>query len=225
MINDFRRYSLAGSSTRFKGPKNKQLCTLNGKEVFNYSIDTFAKSKVIDNFIVVVNKELKTPVEDYLKKANLDAKIVMGGKTRQESVENALENAKLDDSDIVIINDGARPLIDEKIIKEVKKAAISYGSATTFIPEVDTIAVSNQKGLVTTFVDRSKVAKIQTPQAFKFGLLKKAHQESKDKNATDDCSLVLSIGGTVKLVEGSKKYTKITTIEDLNYLEGLIKNA
>ena len=214
---------MAGLSTRFGGPKNKQLCLLNNKPIFSYSIDAFSSSKIIDKLVIVVNKDNKDVVTKYLNEKNIKASMILGGKTRQESVENALSSLKCDAEDIVIIHDGARPLVDDIIIKEVGKAAKKYGAATTYLEAIDTIAVKSDKDEIKEFIERTAVAQIQTPQAFKFGLLNEAHKNAINNKATDDCSLVMALNKPVKLVKGDKKYHKVTTKEDIIYLEGLLK--
>ena len=214
---------MAGSSVRFGGPKNKLLCLLNGKPVFSYSIEAFAKQKNISQLVIVVNQDNKEEVEKFLKNTGINAEIVMGGATRQESVEHALDALYLDDNDIVIIHDAARPLVDTFIINQVAKAAIEYGAATPYIEAIDTIAMRNKNDEVAAFVERQSVAQIQTPQAFRYGLLKSAHEWANEKKATDDCSLILEKGNKVKLVKGDKKLHKITTEEDIKYLERLLK--
>ena len=214
---------MAGSSVRFGGPKNKQFCLLNGKPVFTYAIETFAKQKNIDELVIVVNESNQNDVQEFVNRNSINAKLVLGGATRQESVDHALEALSIADDDIVIIHDAARPLVDAFIINQVAKAAIESGAATAYIEATDTIAIQNGNDEVKSFASRESVAQIQTPQAFKFGLLKLAHLRSKDNIATDDCSLILMMGHTVKLVKGDKKFHKITTQEDIKYLEGLLK--
>ena len=214
---------MAGLSTRFGGPKNKQLCLLNDKPVFNYAIETFAKLNNINELVIAVNQENKEEIEKFLEKTGIKARIVLGGITRQESVEHAISVLNLSQDDIVIIHDAARPLVDVFNINQVAKAAHEFGAATTYLPAVDTIATKNENDEVVEFVKRDSVAQIQTPQAFKFGLLQKAHVLSKDNEATEDCSLVMKLGNKVKLVQGDKKLHKITTLEDIKYLEGLLK--
>ena len=213
---------MAGLSTRFGGPKNKQLCLLNGKPVFTYAIEAFGKLNNVDQLVIAVNQENKEEIEKFLEKTGIKAEIVLGGKTRQESVEHALSVLNMGEDDIVIIHDAARPLVDVFDINQVAKAAHEFGVATTYLPAVDTIAVKNEKDEVLEFVKRDSVAQIQTPQAFKYGLLKKAHENASDNLATDDCSLLVKLGYKVKLVQGDKKLHKITTEEDIKYLEGLL---
>lgn len=214
---------MAGSSVRFGGPKNKLSCLLNGKPVFAYSIETFAKQKNISELVIVVNKDNQKDVQKFVDNNNINAKLVLGGETRQESVDHALETLNLADNNIVVIHDAARPLVDAFIINQVAKAAIEFGAATAYLEATDTIAIKNDNEEIASFASRQSVAKIQTPQAFKFGLLKEAHDKAKNNKATDDCSLILSQGHTVKLVKGDKKFHKITTQEDIKYLEGLLK--
>ena len=214
---------MAGRSTRFGGPKNKQLCLLNGKPVFAYSIETFAKLNNIGELVIAVNQENEEEIEKFLRKTGINAKIVLGGATRQESVRNALNALDLNDDNVVVIHDAARPLVDVFIINQVAKAAFEYGAATAYLPATDTIAIKNENDEIVEFKDRNTIAQIQTPQAFKYSLIKKAHNDAKDNKATDDCSMVMSLGNKVKLVKGDKKFNKITTSEDIKYLEGLLK--
>lgn len=214
---------MAGLSTRFGGPKNKQLCLLNGKPVFQYSIDAFANNSKFDKIIIAVNEDNKDIVESYLKEKDIKATVVLGGKTRQESVENALKSVKNNDYEVVVIHDAARPLVDVFILNQVIKAAIGFGAATSYVDVTDTVAIKSPTEEITGFAPRQALASIQTPQAFKLDLLLKAHENAKTNGATDDCSLVLALPHTVKLVKGDKKYHKVTTPEDIKYLEGLLK--
>ena len=214
---------MAGFSTRFGGPQNKTLVTLKDKPLFAYSIDTFANSKRFSELLVVVSPENAKDVEKYITNNKIDAKLVFGGKTRQKSVEHALSYINGKGFDIVVIHDAARPLVDDKIIKEVIDAAKLEGAATAYLYVTDTIAVKNELEEIVEFVPRSTLASIQTPQAFKVDLLIKAHEKATSLEATDDCSLVLALPHKVKLVKGDKKYHKVTTREDIKYLEGLLK--
>ena len=214
---------MAGLSTRFEGPTNKQLALLKGKPIFSYSINAFNKSKLVDEIVLVVNKNNKEEIEKFIKTKKITAKIVLGGLTRQVSVECALKTIKCNKNDIVIIHDGARPLVSDLDIENVTKAAKKYGASTTYIEATDTIANIAKGGFVSSFEDRSKIALIQTPQAFKYDVLIKSHKNAKNKNATDDASLVLLNKGKIKLVKGNKRLNKVTTKEDLVFLEGLSK--
>lgn len=215
---------LAGASTRFNASKSKQLFLLNGKPVFSYSLNTIAENKIIDEIIVVVNDEIKEEVSNFININKIDAKMVMGGKTRQESVKNALKSSIAKDEDIILIHDGARPLIYNEIIENVINNAKKYGASTAYINEVDTLAVCSKEETIESFVDRNKIVRIQTPQAFKASLIKSAHEKANNLNATDDCSLILAMNKQVKLVLGSECLRKVTTMQDAKIIEGMIKN-
>ena len=215
---------MAGSSVRFGGPKNKLFCLLNGKPVFTYAIETFAKQKSISELVIVVSNDNKNEVQKFIEEKGIKAKLVIGGAKRQESVKKGLDALEsLSDEDIVVVHDAARPLVDTFIINQVVKAADEFGAATSYLEATDTIAIKNKQDEIVSFIVRDSVAQIQTPQAFKFAFLKNAHQWAKDANATDDCSLLLMEGHKVKLVKGDKRYHKITRQEDILYLEGLLK--
>ena len=214
---------MAGLSTRFGSGKNKQLTLLHGKPVFSYSIETFVNEKHISEIVITINKDNENEIAEYIKSHKINAKLVYGGATRQESVENALKVLDLDENDIVIIHDGARPLVNNKVIEEVSNAANEFGAATAYLEVTDTIAMKNERDEISSFIDRTILAQIQTPQAFKYGLLKEAHKKANDEFATDDCTLIARLGHKVKLVKGDKLFHKVTTKEDILYLEGLLK--
>lgn len=213
---------MAGSSSRFGDKTNKQLCLLKDKPIFSYSVDELGKHKSISKLILVINKNNKEEIEKYVKSHGIPADFVLGGETRQESVRNAIAKIGDEKFDLILIHDGARPLIENAQIDAVIEAAKKYGASSTCIKTVDTIAKINVDDFVNEFVDRNNFVQIQTPQCFKFEILKIAHESAKNNLATDDCSLVLTSGTKIKLVPGSKKLHKITTKEDLKILEGLL---
>lgn len=216
---------VAGKSTRFEYNTSKQVFLLKSKPVFSYPLNALANSKVIDEVIVVSDTSHIEEIANYIKTNNLSCvHVCEGGETRQQSVEKGLaciQNANPDD--IVIIHDGARPLIDEEIISRTVEEAMKFSAVTTFLPMEDTIAFSDFDEHIAGFADRTQLVKIQTPQAFKYAVIVEAHKLAADSFATDDCSLVMRTLMQVKLVPGSKKLAKLTTIEDINYLETFIK--
>lgn len=215
---------VAGSSTRFESSISKQLYSLHNKPVFTYALDEFCKSNLFDKIIVVADEKTITKVFDYINANNLPAKVISGGLERQDSVRNGLERlGGLDDNDIVVVHDGATPLISKDILANIIDQTVKFGAATTCLPMEDTIA-SSKDNSIAGFIDRKTTVRIQTPQAFKFGLLKEAHENATNSTTTDDCTLVMNLGHEVKLIPGSKRLTKITTIEDIKYLEALLND-
>ena len=215
---------MGGSSERFGGPENKLLAPLNGNPVFSCSLDVFASCAEFERVIVVVNKNIVEQVTNYSMTHKYKVEIIEGGQTRQESVQKALKYLIPDNNNIVVIHDAARPLVDKDVILKVANAATesNFGGATTFIPMTDTIATF-EKDCISSFPDRARFVQIQTPQAFKLKFLLEAHNEAENLFATDDCSLVYQNGHGIILVKGSKKLHKITTQEDIIYLEGYLK--
>ena len=180
------------------------------KEVIKYTVDAFRYANV-NEIIICANlsimDELKELFKDYEK-----IKIVEGGQTRQASVYNGL---KADTCDYVVIHDGARPIITTELIniciemvKEVK--AISVMTKT-----IDTIKEVEHGKIVRT-IDRSKLYNTQTPQAFAYDLILKAHQKFEGKNFTDDAGMVEELGHDVYIIDGSYKNIKITTQNDID---------
>ena len=215
---------VAGSSTRFDSKISKQLFNLNNKPVFSYSIDEFNKSNLFDEIIVVCDSKTISKVTEYTIANNINAKVIEGGLERQDSVKNGLNALQdLDDNDIVIIHDGARPLISKDILVNIIEQTIKFDAVTTCLPMEDTIVSSNDDS-INQFINRKTTFRVQTPQAFKYSLIKKAHENATSNTATDDCTLVMNLGHQVKLIPGSKKLTKITTIEDIKYLEVLLND-
>lgn len=211
---------IAGNSSRFKSSTPKQMFLLKGKPVFEYALNTFVNNKTVDDVVVVVNKSIQKQMSKFASKK---AQIVLGGKTRQESVANGLKALNYENNDLVIIHDGARPLIDNKIIKNVIAGAKKYGAVTTAITVEDTMAEVEKSNSIKTFVKREDLVRIQTPQAFKFGVIYDAHKKAKRLTATDDCSLVQNLNYKVKIIPGDKKLQKITTLEDIKILESLMQ--
>ena len=205
----------AGTGSRMNMGINKQFIKLEGKEIIAYTIEKFYNNSNIEDIVVVVKED----ESEFFKKEILDkynfknVKIAYGGKERQDSVYNGLK--LLDEKcDVVLIHDGARPFVSDKIIEEAKEhKAIVVG-----VPVKDTIKViDNDKNIVDT-PNRSVLWAVQTPQTFDYNILIDAYKDAfKNKfYGTDDAMLVERIGYKVKMLEGSYNNIKITTQEDLN---------
>lgn len=213
---------LAGSSTRYNKGINKNLDTIDDNLVINYSIKKFLNNDNINELILVVRKE---DIDEVLENIyNIESKkrikLILGGKTRQESVYNALQ---VIDSDIVIIHDGARPLIKNKYINKCIETMDDYKASTIAVKSKDTIKIGNENNEVVSTTNRDNTWIIQTPQCFDTRLLKQLHEKYKNEFVTDDCSLIEKEGIKVKLIEGDYSNIKITTPEDIDIVKKLIK--
>lgn len=209
----------AGTGSRMNMGINKQFIKLEGKEIIAYTIEKFYNNSNIKDIVVVVKED----ESEFFKKEILDkynfknVKIAYGGKERQDSVYNGLK--LLDEKcDVVLIHDGARPFVSDKIIDKSIEEAKEHKAIVVGVPVKDTIKViDNDKNIVDT-PNRSVLWAVQTPQTFDYNILIDAYKDAfKNKfYGTDDAMLVERIGYKVKMLEGSYNNIKITTQEDLN---------
>ena len=209
----------AGTGSRMNMGINKQFIKLEGKEIIAYTIEKFYNNSNIEDIVVVVKED----ESEFFKKEILDkynfknVKIAYGGKERQDSVYNGLK--LLDEKcDVVLIHDGARPFVSDKIIDKSIEEAKEHKAIVVGVPVKDTIKViDNDKNIVDT-PNRNVLWAVQTPQTFDYNILIDAYKDAfKNKfYGTDDAMLVERIGYKVKMLEGSYNNIKITTQEDLN---------
>ena len=207
-----------GTSSRF-GTKNKLLEKINGIEVIKYTVDAFRYSNV-DKIIICANISIMDDLKDlFIDYPNID--IIEGGNTRQQSVYNGLKHEKCD---YVIIHDGARPVITTELINICADMVQDVKALSVMTKTIDTIKEVEHGKIVKT-IDRSKLYNTQTPQAFEYNLILKAHQKYENGNFTDDAGMVEKLGESVFVVDGSYKNIKITTQNDIElakvYLQSL----
>lgn len=215
-----------GKGKRMRSAISKQFIDIKGKPIIYYTLKKFSENKKIDNIIVVLPEdEVKYFKENILKKYELRInKIVIGGKERQDSVYNALKSLKNSSTDIVLIHDGARPFISERIINEGIKFAEIYGAAAPGVMPKDTIKIKGKSNFSIDTPNRETLVAIQTPQVFKFREILECHKKVKiDKVVvTDDTMVVERYGNKVYLYDGEYTNIKVTTPEDLILGEKLI---
>ena len=215
-----------GKGKRMRSAISKQFIDIKGKPIIYYTLKKFSENKKIDNIIVVLPEdEVKYFKENILKKYELRInKIVIGGKERQDSVYNSLKSLKNSSTDIVLIHDGARPFISERIINEGIKFAEIYGAAAPGVMPKDTIKVKNEKNFSIDTPNRANLVSIQTPQVFKFDEILECHEKIRynGEKVTDDTMVVEKYGYSVYLYDGEYTNIKVTTPEDLILAERLI---
>jgi 2-C-methyl-D-erythritol 4-phosphate cytidylyltransferase len=206
----------AGVGERLKNTSPKPLVELNGKPLFIYPLEVFEAAKSVDSVVIVASQELVDVFYDLVQQYSL-AKVkivVVGGKTRNESVFNGLKNVD-DDTDVVIVHDGARPFITEDLINSAVNLCKEEEAVIAAVKVKSTIKKVNSDSYVEETLDRNTLWEIQTPQVFKKDVLISAHKKKLDVPVTDDAMLVESLGIKVKILESSYKNIKITTKEDL----------
>ncbi len=181
-----------------KGPK--QFLPLGDKRVYEWPLDTFQKSGLFSEIILV------SPKEHQLENS------VIGGKTRQESSYKGIL-ACGDETDFVVIHDAVRPFVSLDILKKHVEALKTHHAVNTCIPTHDTINYVENHSVIS-IPKRSLCMRGQTPQSFSYKLIKEAHEKTSQTNAFDDCSLVLDLGHPIHVVLGSEENFKITTHRD-----------
>lgn len=203
---------------------SKQFIEIKDKPIICYTLEAFEKSNLIDEIIVVISKDdmdyfRKNILERY--KFNKIIGVVQGGAERQDSAYNGL--MAIEKCDIVLIHDGARPFVSEKIIEEGIKYASIYGAAACGVIPKDTIKVRNDHSFSQKSLERSSLFAVQTPQCFKYEAIIRAHEQCRKKQlkVTDDTMVMESCGAEVYLYEGSYSNIKVTTPEDLALAEYL----
>lgn len=217
----------AGSSTRMGLTVSKQLVKLNGSETIVHTLRAFQKSHSIDEIVVVCREQDKKIIEN-LSETNNITKVIgftTGGSTRQQSVAKGIAMVS-DDTDYIAIHDGARPLVTPSDINSVVANAIKYKSSALGVYVRDTIKIVDENGFINSTPDRSSLIAIYTPQVFEFTLYKRAVEKAvyENKDYTDDCQLIESLGEKVYVTQGSVTNIKLTTQEDIIIAESILKN-
>ncbi|WEG12695.1 2-C-methyl-D-erythritol 4-phosphate cytidylyltransferase [Pullulanibacillus sp. KACC 23026] len=212
----------AGSGKRMGAGQNKLFLSLSGTPIIMRTLLVFEQDSWCKGIILVIKETEREWFEQQIHKHHLTKvlSLISGGKERQHSVYNGLLQAT---SDIVLIHDGARPLIGQEAIHRVVLQAYEKGAAVLAVPVKDSVKKVNQTRITET-VERESLWAMQTPQAFRLPLILKAHEigAKSDKPATDDAELVEWLGEAVFIVESSYTNIKMTTAEDLVIGERLL---
>ena len=203
----------AGKGTRAGYDINKLLVPIDGKTCLEKTLDAFINTNLIDEYIVTASH---VDFEKVIHLVGKTAKVVMGGQTRTQSIKNALYFCK---DGIVLIHDGARPFVSEKIIKDCIESVKTYGSGITAFPSRDTILSANDNGEITSYLGKSGLYSVQTPQAFFVEDIKKAYVLAGEKVFNDDGEVYKEFISTPHVVTGSSENVKITFPEDMNLLK------
>lgn len=213
-------------------PVAKQFLPVLGRPLVWYSLDVLQRCSAIDSVVLVVRAvDVGFAWREVVEKFHLRkvTDVVPGGSTRRESVYAGLKALRERDAgwDLVLVHDGVRPLITEGLVVKTLQEASRYGAATLGTPAEETIKLVDSRGLVFMTPDRRRLWQIQTPQAFRFELLLRAHEQAEalGLEATDDCTLVEALGEPVRVVAGSRANVKVTTPEDLIMVEALLQRG
>lgn len=218
----------AGSGKRLGLHEKKPFILLAGKPLITYALKALEISDLIEKIIVASDAGSIERLKGIVKQAGFKkiAAVVKGGITRNESVRNCFKRVN-SNCDIVLIHDGARPFPEKDMIRGSILLAGKFGGCITAIHETDTIKLADNKGLfIIKTLDRNRLWRAQTPQAFRYEVLRSAFNRIKAKSdITDDACMLERIGKKVKILEGSAGNIKITTKEDLKLAEVLLKHV
>ncbi len=205
----------------------KQFLQLGNKPIIAWSIDTFIASGLVDAIIIAIHPDHKQKLNEIIQKHFPAATIIItnGGHTRQESCYNALNSYNFSSDDIVLIHDAARPFITDTMIQQCIETTQQHSACGIYVPVKETIAQIHDSNVMDVF-PRHKLYAAQTPQCFRYSIIADAHKKAVERNitnATDDVSLALMAGYSVKAVTGDF-YTniKITTNQDMELAKLLI---
>lgn len=213
----------AGQGTRFGSGQPKQFLDLRGKPVIFHTLEQFERCDAIDDVVLVLSESGRDEFQTTKLKPEISKlrAVVTGGATRGESVRNGF--AAVDPgTGIVVVHDGARPLVSvEEIARTIEKA--DETGAACLVAEVTDTIKSVENGRITGTVDRTSLRRALTPQAFRYHILARALADTDlSETATDECFLVEQAGIEIAMVEGSTRNIKITNPEDLILAETMI---
>ena len=208
-----------GSGSRMGGSTVKTLQTLAGRPVICRSAAPFAP--LCDGLVIAAREGDIPLIREAMEREGIPVyAYVSGGIDRSGSVQNALR-ALPDDCDLVLVQDGARPLVKEELIRAVIESTELHGSGVPALALTDTVKRVDARGRACETLDRGLLRGVQTPQGFRRELLERAYRERRGP-ATDDASLVEALGMPVCLVEGDRDNIKLTLPGDLERAEAIL---
>lgn len=218
-----------------KAHPSKQFTELKGTPILIHTLRRFAAIEAVseiwlalrENEIAGFRERLQSEAPDVLTKK---VEFVVGGEHRQQSVEHALNAIKASADDIVLVHDAVRPFVTPEIIHDVIEAAKKYGAAIAGLPAVDTVKQverTAEGAIIKATIPRAGVVLAQTPQGFRYDVIKKAFDEASADGfmGTDEASLSERSGHEVAVVMGSPKNIKITTPSDMELAEFYLKGS
>ena len=219
----------AGQGTRMGGTARKQYLTLGGIPLLVLSLKVLQRIESIREIILSVPESDR----DYCWREIVNpfglgkvTHIVAGGQRRQDSVRNGLFTIS-DPPDLVLVHDGVRPFIEDKLVENAISCAEQTGASVVAMPIHDTVKRVDAQRVIQETLNREELWHIQTPQVFRYDWLVEAHKHAQNENwdVTDDAALIERMGYPVSVVEGSCFNIKITKPDDLIFGEAILKRV
>ncbi len=211
----------------------KQFLEVFGKPIIVYTLQKFENCEDVDEIIVVCHSSWKEYMESLVKRYGIKRvkAIISGGKDRQDSVLNGLNYLKskgASDTDVIIIHDGVRPLIQESIISENIRIAQKYGSAMTVRPVVESVVITKTDEVsFDSFQKRDDTYSLTAPQSFQLKVLVKAYDDVKGKETPmpllDSALVYTYLGNNIHIIKENNSNIKVTTPEDYYILKAMLE--
>ena len=231
-MNIYAILPAAGIGTRMASNKPKQYLLLAGQPVIIHTLRTFLSIPRISELVLAVQPSEIEHVQALLNEHGLTSRIRItpGGENRQQSVANGLAALTAEPDDIVLVHDAVRPLIDADTINRTIDAVTQHGAAIVGLPAIDTIKQVERTAhstLITSTIPREYIVHAQTPQGFRYGLLRRSFDEAAADGftGTDESSVVERAGHPVAVVLGSPRNFKVTQPGDLELAEFYLRQS
>jgi 2-C-methyl-D-erythritol 4-phosphate cytidylyltransferase len=216
-----------GLGSRILSSIPKQYIKVLGKELIVYTLQIFQNCDLVDEIIIPAQPTYFNLLNEIKEKFRLNkiSNIIEGGKERQDSVFNGIKQLKLNNNDLVIVHDAARPLLSTTLLENSIKAAKKYDSIVVAKKASDTLIKGNSH--VEEYLDRTNIYYAQTPQIFRYKILNEAFEFAKKNNyyGTDESMLVKRANYNIKIIEGETINFKVTSQSDLQLLEQLLEKS
>ena len=211
----------------------KQFLEIFGKPIIIYTIEKFESCDEIGEIVIACNVSWIDYLNDLVKKYGLKKvrAVISGGKDRQESIVKGLtyiQNLGADGEDVVVIHDGVRPLVQERIISENVRMAARYGSAITVRPVLESVVITENESVgFTGFKNRDETYSLTAPQSFKLKAITEAYDKIKEMEPPmpllDAAQVYTFLGNEVQIIKESNQNIKITTPEDYYILKAMLE--
>lgn len=221
-----------GSGVRMGSEKPKQFLEVDGKPIIIHTLDIFENHPNVDEIYIACKEDYIKDLTELVEKHQVTKvrSIVPGGTTGMGSIYNGLSAAKKNNEDdaIVLIHDGVRPIVSEKLVQDVIDKAKETGAVATCTPMFETPVISKSGEIVEETPRRADCFTAQAPQGFFLGELINAHEKVRKTNLeyeglVDSCSLMKSLGHDVAIVKGPRSNIKVTTPEDIYILRAMLE--
>lgn len=216
-----------------KAQPSKQFTELSGTPILIHTLRKFAGADEVDGIWIALRENEMEGFRERLRKDALDLlkkriELVVGGEHRQQSVANALNAIVAEPEDIVLVHDAVRPFVTREIIHDVIDGAKKHGAAIAGLPAIDTVKQVERTAdgaIVKATIPRAGIVMAQTPQGFRYSVIKKVFDEAAADGfmGTDEASLAERSGHEVAVVMGSPRNIKITTPADMDLAEFYLK--